>query len=225
MPKRPDVWPRYKTDRHGKRHFDSFYFQKLRLKTKDAGQARDRVRLHKAGKWPPKEEAPAAVTAEAFTFDPPPASSTPPSPPASSAPEPSPAPAQPITGDWTAAAAAASAETKDEPDQAPPAELPQISSEQLADLVVSLELKGAEVYIQKKVYEAFVAPTIAPEGRAILTNAYRTIFDYGGAAVSLPPWVHGVVVPALTVVISSMAIVSGFRDAALEQKRSAEGGA
>ena len=220
--KRADVWPRKK---NGK--LDSWYFRKLRLKTKDADEARRRARLSREGKWPPKEDKAAEVSAQAFTFDPPPAAPAPPPPPASSPTDPPPAAPPPISGEWTKAAAAASAETKTD-GQAPPPQPEQLSSEQLADLVVSLQLKGTEVYVQQKYFEAFIAPQIAPEGRAILVGAYRQMFEYAGSAIQLPPWVNGLVVPALTVAVSSMAIVAGFREIALEQKQAAartEGGA
>lgn len=217
MPKRPDVWLRRKNG-----HPDSWYFRKLRLKTKDADEARQRARLSRAGKWPPKEEQAAKVTAEAFTFDPPPAppasspSSPPPDPPPASSPPPQPSP-----GDWTTAAAAASSEARSE-SAPPPPEPQQYSSEQLADLCVSLQLKATEIYAQQKYYEGFMAPAIAPEGRAMLSSSYRTIFDYAGAAAALPPWVNGLLVPGITVVISSLAIGAGFREIALKQKAEAE---
>ncbi len=214
----PDVWLRRKGGKKNGKP-DSWYFRKVRLRTKDAVEARERARLVQLGTWPPPQEA-AAVTAAAFAIpEPPPPAPAPPPP----APPPSPAPAPPpLTGDWThAATGAASEASPDEPIEAQP----QVSSEQLAELLVTGELALAEMYVQRKVYKAFVAPEIAPEGRAMLVKAYRAILDYGGTTLVLPPWVQGVVVPSLTVVISSMAIVAGFRDSALEQKRTAEGGA
>lgn len=215
-----DVWLRYK-GKGKKRRPDSWYFgSKLRLRTKDAGQARERARLAQEGKWPPSDEKAAAVTAAAFAIaDPPPA-----------APSPSPAPppaATPVTGDWIHAATAAGAETLP-PEDLPEPE-PQISSEQLAELLVTVELAAAEIWTQQKVWEGFMAPAMPADGRAVLVGAYRQILDYGGAALALPPWldklIKGVVLPVGTLAVSTMAIVGGYRDQALKQKRTAEGGA
>jgi hypothetical protein len=228
---RADVWLRKKTDGRP----DSYFYRKLRLRTKDVVEAKRRARLAAAGKWPPSEESAAKVTAAAFAklglghpdaYDPP-APAPPPPPPAAENPAsaassytpPGPAP------DWTAAAAAAGADATPADPVAAPEPPPQISSEQLAELLVTLELAGAEIYTQQTTFPGFVAPEIAPEGRKILAAAYCTMLDYGGAAIALPPWVNGLVIPAITVVVSSMAIVAGFRDQALAQKRAAEGGA
>jgi hypothetical protein len=205
---------------------DSYYFRRARLRTKNANEARDRARLVQEGKWDGKGEPPsgkdaAKVTAAAFAIAPP--VPEPPPAPAAPPPEPPPAPApEPVTGDWTHAATGAAAET------APPAAGPipeEPSSEQLAELLVVAELKVIEIYTQQTVYEPFIAPTIAEDGQKILIGAYKQMIDYGGAAIQLPPWVKGLVVPALTVVVSSIAIVGGFRDEALKQKAKAQGGA
>ena len=218
MARRPDVWLRRKEGRA-----DSWYFRKLRLRTKDAVEARHRARLSGEGKWPPHEEKAAAVSAAAFSFDLP-APAPAPAPASSPAPETA-TPPPPISGDWTHAATAAAAGAESAAPGDAPEPSPSVSSEALAEMLVSLELKAAEIYVQQKVYEPFVAPAIAAEGRAMLVGAYRSIIEYGGAAMALPPWVNGLVVPALTVVVSSMAIVAGFRDQALAQKQTAEGGA
>jgi hypothetical protein len=221
--RRADVWLRKKTDGRP----DSYFYRKLRLRTKDVVEAKRRARLAATGKWPPSEERAATVTAAAFAYDPPaPAPAPPPPPPAAENPAPAassytpPGPAP----DWTAAAAAAGADASPADPVAAPEPPPQISSEQLAELLVTLELAGAEIYTQQTIFPAFVAPAIAPEGRKILATAYCTMLDYGGAAIALPPWVNGLVIPGITVVVSSMAIVAGFRDEARAQKRAAEGG-
>jgi hypothetical protein len=218
--KRADVWLRRKNGRS-----DSWYYRKLRLRTKDAVEARHRARLAQDGKWPPPHEAAAVVTGAAFQLPPAPAPAPPPPDPPPAPPGAAdPPPPEPVQGEWTHAATGAAAEPTPEAVKVEP----EVSSEQLAELLVTIELKVAEVYTARKVYEGFVAPAIAPDGRALLVDAYRSILDYGGG-VALPPWVqrllHQLVVPAVTVVVSSQAIVAGFRDAALEQKRAAEGGA
>jgi hypothetical protein len=215
---RADVWLRRKNKRP-----DSWYYRKVRLRTKDANEARARARLVVVGKWPPRPDEPSAaeVTATAFALPDPPPAPTPP-PPAPTPPPPDPPPAAPVTGDWTHAATAAAAESSP---QDPVDPKPQHSNEQLADLLVTAELTLAEVYVQKTVYEGFQAPEIAPAGRAILADAYKQMLDYGGAALALPPWVQGLVAPAVTVVVSTLAIVGGFREQARTQKRTAEGGA
>lgn len=217
--RRADVWLRRKGGRA-----DSWYYKRTRLKTKNAVEARERARLVERGQWPPPE--PAQVTAAAFALAPVPAPA-PESPPGPPPPPPEPAPPapEPVTGEWTHAAQGAAAESAPAPDGVPPPAPDEPSSEQLAELLVEGELKLAEIYIQQTVYEPFIAPEIAPEnpGRRILVGAYKQMIDYGGAVIQLPPWVKGLVVPALTVVVSSMAIVGGFRDSALRQKASAGG--
>ena len=144
------------------------------------------------------------------------------------APAPGPVPGPPP--EWTGAAAAAGAEgaafvaggadaavVDDEPDEAPP----QISNEQLALLIVALQTKTIEIYTRRKVYPEFVAPGLAPELVADLATSYRSMFDYGGTALQLPPWVNGLVVPGISIVMTTIGMVQAFRDLALIQQKSA----
>lgn len=219
MPRRPDVWRRNKDGK-----FYSWYFrlngEQINLRTKDANEARARARLARAGQWPPPVEGAARVTAKAFEFSPepplPPSQAPPPSPPAA---EPIP---EPVTGEWTHAASAAGAETAPPLDDPP--EPPQASSEELANALVEGQIWATGFYVQQKVWPDFVPPQIAPVGKAILVGAYKSMLDYGGNAIKLPPWVAGLVIPGLTVVTASVAMVQGFRELALEQKAKAERG-
>lgn len=220
MAKRADAWLRYKGSGK-KRRPDSWYFNGIRLCTKDASQARQRQRDVLAGRWPPPDAADVTVAAFAIQ-EPAPASPHPPAAPALDPLPPSHQVAAPLTGDWTHAAAAASA-PDDDPAAGPELPEDEIDSEQAAELLVTLELGAVELYVQKKYYAGFVARPIEPEGRALLVGAYRKLIESAGGAVKLPPWVTKFLTPAITVVVSSIAIVGGFRDDALKQKRTAEG--
>jgi len=218
-----DVWLRYKGKGKSRRPDSWYYGSKLRLRTKDAVQARERARLAQEGKWPPPSDEKAGdVTAAAFAIADPPPAAPPPKP------EPAPAPAAiPVTGDWIHAASAAGAETMPPPELPTPE--PEVSSEQLAEMLVTLELTILEGYTRSKFYEGFAPPPMPDSGRALLVSSYRSILDYGGAALALPPWldklIKGVVFPGIALVASSKAIAEGYRDEALKQKRQAEGGA
>lgn len=214
-----DVWLRFKGSGKG-RYADSWYYRGRRLLTKDATEARARARLVDKGEWPPPDgRAPVTAAAVAFSMpEPPPA--PPESPPPAADPPPAPAAGPTVTGEWTHAATGAAAEGTAPPET--PA--PEVSNEQLADFLVSLELTIVEIYTRKKIYEGFVAPEIAPAGRAMLAGSYKAILDYGGSQLQLPPWVQGLVVPGIAVVVSSQAIAAGFADAARDQKKKAESG-
>jgi hypothetical protein len=217
--RRADVWLRRKDGRP-----DSWYFRRTRLLTKHAGEARERARLVVAGQWPPPD--PARMTAAAFAI---PAEPAPPPPPAPSpSPAAAPSPAAPpllLTGEWTHAATGAAAEASAPADEPAPPPPPAASNEQLAELLVDAELTLAEIYVQQTVYPGFTALPIAAAGREILAGSYKTMLDYGGAALALPPWVQGLLAPAVTVLVSTLAIVGGWREQARAQKKTAEGGA
>ena len=211
---RADVWLRRKGGRP-----DSWYYRKLRLLTRNEGEARSRAQLARDGRWPPAEHRAARAAAAAFRPPPPPAPELQPAPVGAGPPPP------PV--DWTGAAAAAGAEGAaftpgaDEAaaDEAP--EPQQISNEQLSLLVVALQSKALELYTRRKVFPGFVAPALAPELVSDLSTAYKAMFDYGGASLLLPPWVNGLVVPGISIAMTTAAMVQAFRDQALQQQAAA----
>ena len=225
MAKQPDVWLRHKGKGKARRA-DSWYFRKTRLFTKDEEEARARAKLARAGKWPPPEQRAAHAMADAFRSAPTAPEPPPPPPPVPQL-QPVPEEAGPPFGaqvDWGGAAAAAGAETFDSEGagEAEPEAPPQISNEQLAQLVVSLQTKMIEIYTRKKVFKGFVAPGLHPELVGELVGNYKTVFDYAGTAVQLPPWVNGLVVPGVGIAVTTSAMVEAFRDAAEQQKKAAE---
>jgi hypothetical protein len=195
--------------------------RRVALRTKDAVEARRRARLAREGKWPPPEEEAARVTDGAFSFVGHPA-------PVSSGTPPSPQPAPEPAGDWTAAAAGASADAAPpiNPEVMPPGESAEekrakveAAAAKLADLAVTAQIELTSILVRWKVYAGFRTPPLPDEGRAALAHEYKTMIDYGGAAIQLPPWVTGLVIPGLTLLGSAVAIGKGYGEIARKQKR------
>lgn len=242
MARTPDIWKRTRGGR-----LVSWYVtidgKRIALSTKDANEARRRAREALAGNWPPAEEAAADASADAFTLgarsqkafvageagSPPVApgpAQTPESDrvaaagPASSSPPPPP--------EWTQAAAAAGAETTAPPLQAevvnPVDEAAKRDAEnlELAKLCVWAQLTAAAFYVRKKVWEGFTAPELPEEGKVQLAAPFKTMIDYGGAAIQLPPWVQCLVIPAITVIASTAGMAAVFADEARRQRAAAE---
>jgi hypothetical protein len=151
--------------------------------------------------------------------------STPGAPPAA-APASSPPAAAPDPVAEAAATAAAAAETVESSlAAAEPANdnaNTEPTAEELADLGVKLQVWGAEVYAQHKVYKGFVAPPLPTDAKAELAAQWRKIIEYSGASRALPPWVTGLVIPAASLAIASFGMAQGFAQLA-EQQRQAGG--
>lgn len=226
MAARADIWLRKKNGKP-----DSWYFQKVRLRTKDAIEGRQRARLAKIGKWPPAEEAAAKASVESFSLPggiesvsqapvAPLVSSSPPS----AAPDQTPPPAD---GDWTNVAAAAAADASEpiKPDvvnHAAEQEARDASNAEVAKVILGMQLWATEQLIKSKVWKGFVAPSMPEDARAAMAQPYKTMLDYGGAAIKLPPWVQGLVIPAATALFTAAAVSRMWADMAREQKAHAE---
>jgi hypothetical protein len=196
--------------------------RRVALRTKDAVEARRRARLARAGQWPPPEEDAARVSEGAFAFGGHPAPSSSGTPPPL---EPAPEPA----GDWTSAAAGASADSAApplNPDVMPPAETPEqararheAENAEAANLAVKAQIGLTTIIIRSKVYARFQPPPLPDEGRAALAGEYKKILDYAGAAIRLPAWVTGVAIPVATIFTAAVAIGKGYAEIARKQKR------
>lgn len=238
MAKRADIWPRWRKLASGKKVLASWYAtvegRPVRLRTKDATVARQRMRDAFVGKWPPKEERAAQVTDEAFSLrathaEPEPAPEV--APPVSQAAQFTPTGADPGAAaqtappsDWTQAAGAAAT------DASPPI-TPEVVSQgaeqaareqenlMVAELLTTMQFWVCGVYAAAKAkHPEFVAPEVPAPVRAIVAGSYKQMLDYGGAAILLPPWVMGLVVPAATAIATGVGCARAWADLAREQK-------
>jgi hypothetical protein len=128
-------------------------------------------------------------------------------------------PGGPSSAGWTddVRAAAAAGEA---PEQKPP-EPPPPSPDELAKLGVTGMIWGATFYARKTVYRGFVAPQVPAEGRVPLEAEFRKILEYTGAAMILPPWVTGLVIPGVTLAMAGFGMAMGFAALAEEQRKAA----
>src|SRR4029077_11233314 len=90
---------------------------------------------------------------------------------------------------------------------------------QLADFCVTAQIGITTWFVRRKVYAPFQPPPLPDDGRAVLAAEYKKMLDYGGAALQLPPWVTGFVIPAATVLSAAVAIGAGYAELARKQKR------
>jgi hypothetical protein len=137
-------------------------------------------------------------------------------------------PVAPPVADWTQAAAAAGAdaaapETPEVVDHAAEKAAEQAARDaenlQLAELLTTVQFWACGMYAAAKAkYPEFVPPEVPPQGRQIVVGAYQQMLAYGGAAIQLPPWVMGLVMPAATVISVAVGVGRGYADLAREQK-------
>lgn len=222
-----DIFPRNKNGR-----LYSWYTmvgdKRVNLKTKDVPEARRRRKLALVGQWPPPEVAAADATKSAFANQGP---VVPPPPPVVDAPvaaERAPAPAvdQPAAApavEWTQAATAAGADAAKplEPEVVDPKVEQEARAEdnaEVAKVFVFLQTALTTGIVRARVYDRFEPPELPPEGQAALAAPYKTMLDYGGAAVALPPWVRGLALPAFTALTSAVVMFKLYAAEARRQK-------
>lgn len=119
--------------------------------------------------------------------------------------------------DATNAAAAETAGGADPP--LPPA--PEISNKELALLGVEAQLWVAQQYARNKVWKGYTAPQLPPEAKAPLAAQWEKIITYADLGAKLPPWVTGLVIPGVTIVVATASLGQVFAEQAAEQKRAA----
>jgi hypothetical protein len=124
-------------------------------------------------------------------------------------------------GDWHANLDAAVAAANVPSDAPPPAAPPEVSDEELAGLGVELQIWIAAARARQKVYRGFQTPTITDEGRAPLVEQWKKIVSFAGVGAILPPWVTGLLIPAVTLVTATVAMAAGFAALAEEQRKAA----
>jgi hypothetical protein len=90
----------------------------------------------------------------------------------------------------------------------------------LASLGVEFQLWIAKKRAQQ-VYKAFRAPTVDDEAKEPLAEQWKKIIAYAGVGAMLPPWVTGLLIPAVTLVTATAALASAYADLAADQKRAA----
>lgn len=99
-------------------------------------------------------------------------------------------------------------------DQATP---PEVNLDELAELAVDAQVWCAAEYVRYKVHRGFATPQIADEGKKQLAAQWKKIAEYSGAAVLLPPWVTGLLIPGAILLTSTFAMARSFADAARQQ--------
>jgi len=233
--KTPKLWQRLIAGKRIGSWYVTVAGERINLNTKDATLALERRKEAVRGKREFSDDAEgaagdtiAALDARPFPMllpapTPDPTSPQPPPPTPIPVIEPEPIPQEPRTdaGDWTADANDAA--TMGSPVSNGAAEEPP-SAEELAGLAVDLELWGAELYAKQTEWDRFVAPQLPAESKAELAKPWQKLIEYSGTAVMLPPWVTGLLIPGVTIVISTISLAKGFALAAREQKRAAGGG-
>ncbi len=184
MTKRADLWLR--KNRAGKPlHYK---WKTVNLQTLDATEARARARLAKAGKWPPPEDKAAAVSVECFALhveDPglraqlheaiggaaPDQAAVGAAPQETAGVAGSETAAGAAPADWTQASSAASAEasqpiTPEVVNVEAETEAREATNEELAKIVVGVQLWATEQLIKAKVWKNFTAPATPDDVRA-----------------------------------------------------------
>ena len=242
MAKVSDIWPRWRKLKTGKKVLACWYVtvdgRPVRLRTKDATVARQRARDARAGKWPPREEAAADATKEAFQLpvgvDERPAHEVPTDDsPSVSAPTSGTAHSQtPVSppSDWTQAAASASADasppiTPEVVDPAAEQAKRSVENAQFARGLVETQLWATTALVRAKVYKAFQAPVLDAGAKQLLSQPYETMLNYGGLNLVMPPWVTGLLIPGITALVSAIGLGQAFAEVAREQKAHAASGA
>jgi hypothetical protein len=98
---------------------------------------------------------------------------------------------------------------------------PEISNKELALLGVEAQLWVAQQYARSKVWKGYTAPQLPPEAKAPLAEQWEKIIAYSNLGAMLPPWVTGLVIPGVTIVVATASLGQVFAAHAAEQKRAA----
>jgi hypothetical protein len=114
---------------------------------------------------------------------------------------------------------AAAAESGGGEDPLPPP--PEVSDKELALLGVEAQLWVAQQYARNKVWKGYTAPQLPPEAKAPLAEQWEKILAYANIGARLPPWVTGVVIPGVMIVVATGALGQAFAEQAAEQKKAA----
>jgi len=126
-----------------------------------------------------------------------------------------------------AATVAAAEETaggaSDAPEPSPAPLLEEPSVDELAELGVGAQVWLAAEYARRKVYRQFPTPQLPDEGKKQLAAQWKKILEYSGAAHLLPPWVTGLVIPGVVLLMTTQAMAQVFSEQAKEMKRQADG--
>jgi hypothetical protein len=208
----------------------------LSLNTRDAELARKRLAEALRGKraWPSDAEL-AAAALEAEFEKPAPATEPPPVTPAAAPP-----PAAPIVPDAieppralppmlsspeeARAEAEATNEAAAETGGACAGPLPpppEVSNKELALLGVEAQLWMAQQYARSKVWKGYTAPQLPAEVKAPLAEQWEKILTYANVGAMLPPWVTGLVIPGVTLVVATATLGQMFAEQAAQQKKAA----
>ena len=116
---------------------------------------------------------------------------------------------------------AAAAETGGAAGEAAPPPPPEVSNEELAALGVEAQLWVAQQYARSRVWQGYMAPQLPPEAKAPLAAQWEKLIAYANVGAMLPPWVVGLVIPGVTIVISTAALGQVFAEQAAQQKKAA----
>lgn len=116
---------------------------------------------------------------------------------------------------------AAAAETGGAAGEAAPPPPPEVSNEELAALGVEAQLWVAQQYARSRVWKGYIAPQLPPEAKAPLAAQWEKLIAYANVGAMLPPWVVGLVIPGVTIVISTAALGQVFAEQAAQQKKAA----
>jgi hypothetical protein len=105
-------------------------------------------------------------------------------------------------------------------DQTPPPP-PEVSDDELANLGVDFQIWTATQWAKQKVYRGLILPPVPDEMRAPLAEQWKKIIAYAGVGAMLPPWVTGLLIPAVTLITATMAMAGGFAMVAEDQRKAA----
>jgi hypothetical protein len=129
--------------------------------------------------------------------------------------------AAPAGGDWHANLDAAVAAANVPSDRPLPPPVPEVSDDELAGLGVDFQAWTATQWAKQKVYRGFIRPPMPAEAKDPLAEQWKKIIAYAGVGAMLPPWVTGLLIPAVTLITATAALAAGFAVLAEEQRKAA----